>query len=72
MDNGLMTFETRYQLPGETLDSRSEIRFLSLYEIEERLAASGLLIKTVLGDWDGNPFDEGFSREMIFLVCCAP
>lgn len=68
MKNDRMTFELHYQLPGEKLVSTSELRFLSHREIEERLAASGLCISKLLGGWDGKPFDEKTSHEMIFLV----
>src|ERR1700733_1413571 len=65
--NDRMTFELRYQFPGETLISTSELRFLSREGIEERLTKSGLYIDKVLGDWDASPFDERSSQEMIFI-----
>lgn len=68
MENGRMSFELRYQFPGETLVSTSELRFSSRNDIDERLAAAGLCIEKVLGDWDGAPFDERTSQEMIFTV----
>lgn len=63
-----VTFELRYQFPDETLVSRSELRFLSRQAIEERLAAAGLLVETVCGDWDSAPFDPVTSHEMIFIT----
>jgi len=32
------------------------------------LAACGLLVDRLLGDWDESPFDERTSREMIFVA----
>lgn len=61
-----MTFELQYQFADETLVSHSELRFLSRNAIEERLAASGLHLDKVLGDWSGTPFVQNSSREMIF------
>jgi SAM-dependent methyltransferase len=72
MENDRMTFELRYQFPDETLVSTSELRFLSRKGIEERLAASGLCIDKVLGDWDATSFDERSSHEMIFIVRAMP
>ncbi len=63
-----ITFELRYQFPDETLVSRSELRFLPRPAIEERLAAAGLLVENVSGDWDSSPFDPTASHEMIFIV----
>jgi hypothetical protein len=71
MGNGRMTFELRYQFPDEVIVSNSELRFLSRAEIEERLAASGLCIEKILGDWDGKPFDETSSHEMICMIRSA-
>lgn len=63
-----VTFELRYQLPDETLVSRSELRFLPREGIEERLAAAGLLVETVFGAWNSSPFDPVASHEMIFIT----
>ncbi len=68
MENDRMKFELRYQFPDETLVSASELRFFSRKDIEERLNASGLFVNNVMGDWDGKPFDERSSQEMIFIV----
>jgi SAM-dependent methyltransferase len=68
MNRDKMTFDLRYQFPDETLVSKSELRFLSRKEIEERLIATGLFIEKILGDWDNSPFEETISEEMIFLV----
>lgn len=66
-----MTFEQHYGFSDETLISRSTLRFLTCSGIEERLAKSGFRIDTILGDWDGKPFDETSSDEMIFVVKTA-
>jgi SAM-dependent methyltransferase len=71
MENDRMSFELRYQFPDKTLVSASELRFLSRKGIEKRLVASGLYVDNVLGDWDGKPFDERFSQEMIFIARAA-
>ena len=68
MENDRITFESQYRFPDETLASASELRFLSRKDIAERLIASGLSIDKVLGDWDGQPFDETVSHEMIFIA----
>lgn len=68
MNDDRMTFELRYQFPDDSLVSTSELRFLSRNSIAERLTAQGLLIKELYGDWDGNPFEEKTSHEMIFIV----
>lgn len=67
-----MTFELRYQFPDETLLSSSELRFQSRNEIEEKLSDSDLLVEKLLGDWDGRPFDDETSEEMIFVTRAKP
>ncbi len=71
MKNDRMSFELRYQFPDETLVSVSELRFLPQKDIDERLTASGLCMDRVMGDWDGTPFNERSSQEMIFIVHAA-
>lgn len=61
-------FETRYAFPDAVLISTSELLFLSREEIEGLVAASGLRIEKVLGDWSGGPFDRLHSDEMIFFA----
>lgn len=63
-----MVFELSYKFPDEILLSTSELRFMSQEEITEHLAASRLLVKDVLGNWDGAVFDASVSEEMIFMV----
>jgi hypothetical protein len=68
MRDDRLSFELRYEFPDETLASPSMLRFLSRRDIGERLVASGLQIENVFGDWDSRPYDEGSSREMIFIA----
>jgi predicted TPR repeat methyltransferase len=71
MENERMTFELHFRFPDESFASRSELRFSSRTEIEARLTDSGLRAEKVLGDWDGKPFDEERSHEMIFIARAA-
>jgi ubiquinone/menaquinone biosynthesis C-methylase UbiE len=66
-----VTFEQRFQFPDETLVSFSDLRFLPREAIEARLAAAGLLVDALYGDWDRSPFDPASSKEMIFVVSPA-
>jgi hypothetical protein len=68
MEDGRMTFDLFYEFTDETFVSTSELRFLSRSEIEERAIASGLRVEKVLGDWQGEGFDESSSPEMIFIL----
>lgn len=63
-------FEQRFAFADETLVSTSTLRFMDRAAIEARLAAAGLRVEAVLGDWQGAPFD-GSQDEMIFLVRAA-
>jgi SAM-dependent methyltransferase len=68
---GRIRFDTSYHMPSETLISASELRFSSKDEITSHLLTSGLIVERVLGDWQGNSFDDNLSEEMIFLVRLA-
>lgn len=68
MIDGRMVFDLHYQFPDESLVSRSELRFLTRVEIGRHLEAAGLHPVAVLGDWNGAPFDEATSDEMIFVL----
>ena len=68
LENKRMSFELRYAFPDKALVSASELLFLSRREIEERLVASGMKLESVFGNWDSGPFEEGSSREMIFIA----
>jgi 2-polyprenyl-3-methyl-5-hydroxy-6-metoxy-1,4-benzoquinol methylase len=68
IENERMKFQLRYQFPDEILVSESQLRFLSRKSIEERLIASELRADKVFGDWNGTPFDEQSSQEIIFIA----
>jgi 2-polyprenyl-3-methyl-5-hydroxy-6-metoxy-1,4-benzoquinol methylase len=61
-------FDSVYRFTDKTLISKSELRFMSRAEIEAQLAAEGFRVESLFGDWDGAPFDEKSSKEMIFTV----
>lgn len=71
MLNDRLKFESVYRFPDKTLISKSELRFMSLAEIDSQLTAAGLRVESLFGDWDGTPFDETSSKEMIFTVRAA-
>jgi SAM-dependent methyltransferase len=71
MQNDRLKFESVYRFPDKTLISKSELRFMSRMEIEAHLASAGLRIESLFGAWDGSPFDEKTSKEMIFTVGAA-
>ena len=64
-------FESRFHFPDEYLVSKSELRFLSKQGIEERLAAAGLIVESLFGDWGETLFDPQISKEMIFFARAA-
>jgi 2-polyprenyl-3-methyl-5-hydroxy-6-metoxy-1,4-benzoquinol methylase len=66
MQNNRLFFELTYEFSDHSLKSASELRFCSRQEIEDQIIASGLHLVSVLGDWDGKPFEERASQEMIF------
>jgi hypothetical protein len=66
-----LKFESVYRFPDKTLVSKSELRFMSRSEIETQLAAAGLAVESLFGDWSGAPFDVNESKEMIFTVRTA-
>jgi ubiquinone/menaquinone biosynthesis C-methylase UbiE len=68
---GLVSFEQRFQFPDTALVSPSTLRFLDRAGIEQRLASAGLAVDHLFGTWDGRPFDEATSDEMIFIVRAA-
>jgi ubiquinone/menaquinone biosynthesis C-methylase UbiE len=63
-----ITFVQRCRWAGESLESFSELRFLSQSAIVERLHAAGLRVAACYGDWVKTPFDPATSHEMIFDV----
>jgi hypothetical protein len=67
-DGGLISFRTSYCLPHLTLTTNSTLRFPSRQHVEASIARSGLVLRDVLGDWDGGPFDAARSREVILIA----
>jgi SAM-dependent methyltransferase len=70
-DGNRITFEQRYDFESQSLTSLSELLFLKCDAIEDRLAASGLRVDSVFGDWHSEPFDPATSHEMIFSTRLA-
>jgi len=64
----LVTFDTRYQVDGEELVSRSALRFRSRADIAGRLAAAGFTDVQWYGGWDAEPFDDATSPEIIAIA----
>lgn len=60
-----LRFELRYEFAGRTEIVPSELRFLSWREIEARLTEAGLRAGRIMGDWNGGPFNELGSLEII-------
>jgi SAM-dependent methyltransferase len=66
-DGEFVSFNTKYQFLQETLNTKSILRFPSREHVEELMARSGLVVREVLGHWDGSAYETERSREMIFL-----
>ncbi len=64
-----ITFETlhRFEKQGDTLTSRSTLRFLNRDQVGDHLLRAGFQEAEWFGDWDGSPFTE-FSREIIAVA----
>ncbi len=67
-DGNIMTFDLAYDFGDETLMSSSVLRFLTAPDITARLAAQGLQVTQLLGDWDGTAYDTAKSQEIIFVT----
>lgn len=67
-ENNRLRFNLEYSFPDDEMVSHSELRFATQDEIAGLLQASGLVVAELQGDWDGGPFDEDTSEEMIFTV----
>jgi ubiquinone/menaquinone biosynthesis C-methylase UbiE len=63
-----VTFNTRFQVDGEELVSRSTLRFLPHAEIAERLATAGFTEVEWYGGWAGEPYDDETSPEIIAIA----
>lgn len=67
--SGVMTFDLIYGFKdGESLISKSTLRFFTQAEIEAGLRTCGLRVESLLGDWQGGPCEPSSSEEMIFVV----
>jgi SAM-dependent methyltransferase len=63
-----LRFETHYHLPEGPMVSESTLLFLPREALEAEIAAAGLRVESLLGDWDGSPFDPATSPEMIVTL----
>ena len=52
---------------GEHVVVRETLRFRTMAEITAALDATGFVLESVVGDWDGSPY-QAASPEMIFLA----
>lgn len=68
LTEGHMTFDLSYQFPDEQFISKSELRFMPCESIKQHISAAGLRVEKILGDWNGDLFDEHLSQEMIFIL----
>lgn len=67
-DDDFISFRTRYRFPHEILTTNSTLRFPSRELIEGLIERSGLILREVLGDWNGGPFEAERSQEIIFIA----
>jgi hypothetical protein len=66
----LVTFDTRFPVDGDELVSRGTLRFMSRTWIDGRLRAAGFAGVEWYGGWDGEPFEEQTSPEIIAVARC--
>jgi ubiquinone/menaquinone biosynthesis C-methylase UbiE len=64
----LVTFDARFRVDGGELVSRSTLRFMSRADIADRLEAAGFADVEWYGGWDGEPFDDETSPEIIAVA----
>jgi SAM-dependent methyltransferase len=67
-DGLLLSFATTYWFPDTTLVSDSTLRFHPPDVLLARIAAQGLQVTNLHGDWQGGPFDADRSKEMILTL----
>jgi hypothetical protein len=65
---GLVTFDTIYTFPDDSLTSTSSLRFATQECILGLLNAAGLHVNAIFGDWNSGPFDARTSDELIFVA----
>jgi ubiquinone/menaquinone biosynthesis C-methylase UbiE len=63
-----VTFDTRFQVGGEELINRSTLRFLAHAQIAQRLREAGFSEVEWYGGWNGEPYDEETSPEIIVVA----
>jgi len=63
-----ISFTTHFQFANEKVSTRSRLRFPSREHVSALLARSGLVVREVIGDWAGGPFETERSREIIFVA----
>jgi SAM-dependent methyltransferase len=64
----LVTFDARYRVDGGELVGRSTLRFSSRAQIAAQLGAAGFTHVEWFGGWDGEPFDDETSPEIIAVA----
>jgi len=67
-DGEFISFRTLYGIGHTELTASSTLRFSSRVQVEGLLLRSRLVVRDVLGDWDGNGFEADRSREIIFVA----
>jgi hypothetical protein len=67
-DGEFISFRTSYRTSHSTLTTSSTLRFPSREHVAALIAGSGLVVRDVVGDWNGGPFDATRSREIIFIA----
>lgn len=64
----IVEFEHVFRFETHVLRSASQLRFPSHEAIEHAVSGAGLVITSIRGDWNGNPFDPTISLDLIFEV----
>ena len=72
VEGEFISFQTSYRLSGGIVTTNSTLRFPSCEHLKALISRSGLLVRDVFGDWNGAPFEDTRSREMIFITEIAP
>ncbi len=61
-------FTTTYRFADGELASQSELRFWTEADIRRSATSAGLVVESLLGDWQCEAFDPSVSEEMIFTL----
>ncbi|ABI90982.1 methyltransferase domain protein [Burkholderia ambifaria AMMD] len=69
VDGPIVSFDTVYRFHRDEthVKSASRLRFIAQSELQARVAAAGFSSAAWCGDWDGAPFDDAASAEIIAL-----